>query len=235
MLKIADKILAGEKPTLCFFGDSVTHGEFEFTNGHKESVVRPELVYHKLLADQITDRYGKEICVVNAGIGGNFSSDGLARIQRDVLDRKPDFCCVMFGTNDVTNARKGEAALEGYKSNIRKILDMLRQQGIEAVVMTPGMLCSRGVKGFGGFWWFVHKYYENLQKNGSMDAYVEALRQVAREKNAPIADAYAQWKAMEENGVDTTALLCNGMNHPNGEMHKLFADVLMEAIFGQKE
>ena len=33
MLKIGEKILGGEKPTLCFFGDSVTHGEFEFTNG----------------------------------------------------------------------------------------------------------------------------------------------------------------------------------------------------------
>ena len=34
------------------------------------------------------------------------SKDGLARIQQDVLERKPDFCCVMFGTNDVTNAYK---------------------------------------------------------------------------------------------------------------------------------
>ena len=60
MLKIAEKILNGENPTLCFFGDSVTHGEFEFTNGYKESVQKPELVYHKLLADRIRETYGKD-------------------------------------------------------------------------------------------------------------------------------------------------------------------------------
>ena len=231
MLKIAEKIINGENPTLCFFGDSVTHGEFEFTNGYKESVWKPELVYHKLLADRIREVYGKEINVVNAGIGGNFSSDGLKRIQVDVLDKKPDFCCVMFGTNDVTNARKGAAALEEYKLNMRTILTQLKAHGIEVVVMTPGMLCSRPVKGFTGFWRFVHVFYEHLQKSGKMDEYAEAARQVAKEADVPVADAYAEWKLLEQQGVDTTALLANGMNHPNAEMHKVFADKLFQLIF----
>ena len=231
MLKIAEKIINGENPTLCFFGDSVTHGEFEFTNGYKESVWKPELVYHKLLADRIREVYGKEINVVNAGIGGNFSSDGLKRIQTDVLDKKPDFCCVMFGTNDVTNARKGAAALEEYKLNMRTILTQLKAHGIEVVVMTPGMLCSRPVKGFTGFWRFVHVFYEHLQKSGKMDEYAEAARQVAKEADVPVADAYAEWKLLEQQGVDTTALLANGMNHPNAEMHKVFADKLFQLIF----
>lgn len=232
MLRIARKILAGDSPTLCFFGDSVTRGQFEFADRQKkESVEHPDLVYHHLLAEKIANRYGQKIHIVNAGIGGDFSSDGLARIHPDVLDKKPDFCCVMFGTNDVTNARKGDAGLEEYKSNLRQILELLQAQNIETIVMTPGMLCSHGVKGFSGAWWFIHKYYEQLQKNGSMDRYVDALRQVASEKGIPIADAYAKWKCMEQSGTDTTALLCNGMNHPNADMHRLFADVLFQLIF----
>ena len=170
MLKIGEKILRGERPTLCFFGDSVTHGEFEFTNGYKESVQKPELVYHKLLADRIRAELDQEIRVINAGVGGNFSGDGLKRMQADVLDKKPDFCCVMFGTNDVTNSRKGAQALEEYKQNLRQIVTTLREANIETALMTPGMLCTHGVKGFHGFWWFVHKYYESLQKSGKMDA-----------------------------------------------------------------
>lgn len=231
MLKIAEKILNGENPTLCFFGDSVTHGEFEFTNGYKESVWNPDLVYHKLLADRIRAEYGKPFTVINAGVGGNFTSDGLARIQRDVLDKNPDFCSVMFGTNDVTNARKGATALEEYKNNLRKIVTRLQEHGIEVVLMTPGMLCSHGIKGFTGGWWFVHKYYESLQKGGKMDAYVQGMRDVAKEYNVPLADAYAEWKRMEAEGVDVTALLINGMNHPAPEMHKIFADKLFEVIF----
>ena len=231
MLKIAEKILAGDNPTLCFFGDSVTHGEFEFQNGFKESVWKPELVYHKLLADRIRDAYGKEIRVINAGVGGDFSGDGLKRIRTDVLDKKPDFCCVMFGTNDVTNARKGAQALAEYQQNLRQIIDILRDENIEVALMTPGMLCSHGVKGFRGFWRFVHKYYESLQKGGKMDAYVQGMRDVAKELDVPIADVYAEWKRMAGEGVDTTALLSNGMNHPTPEMHKLFADKLFTLIF----
>ena len=231
MLKIAEKILNGENPTLCFFGDSVTHGEFEFTNCYKESVQKPELVYHKLLADRIRDTYDNDFTVINAGVGGDFARDGLARIQEDVLDKKPDFCCVMFGTNDVTDSRKGATALEEYKQNLRQIVTMLRDQGIEVVLMTPGMLCSHGVKGFKGFWWFVHKYYESLQKSGKMDAYVQGMRDVAKELDVPLADVYAEWKRMESEGIDTTALLINGMNHPAPEMHRIFADKLFDLIF----
>ena len=47
----------------------------------------------------------------------------------------------------------------------------------------------------------------------------------------PIADAYAEWQLLESLGVDTTALLANGLNHPNAEMHKVFADKLYDVIF----
>lgn len=231
MLKTGRRIKNGEKPVLAFFGDSVTQGMFEFTNGYKESVIHSDWVYHKLLADRIRRELGQEIQIINAGIGGNFSGDGLARMQTDVLDKKPDFCCVMFGTNDVTNARQGQKALEEYRKNMREILKKLQDNGIEAVLMTPGMLCSHGVKGFCGFWWFVHKYYEHLQKSGKMDQYVDAAREVARELGVPVADAYAEWKRLEGNGVDTTAMLCNGLNHPAAEQHKIFADKLYDLLF----
>ena len=231
MLKTGDRIKNGESVVLAFFGDSVTHGEFEFTNGYKESVHRPELVFHKLLVDRIKAEFGTEVTVINAGIGGNFSDDGLARIQTDVLDKKPDFCCVMFGTNDVTNARKGQEALDKYEQNMKEIIGKLQAQKIEVVLMTPGMLCSQGVKGFKGGWWFIHKYYESLQKGGKMDQYVDAMRKVAKEMNVPIADAYAEWKRLEKSGVDTTAMLVNGMNHPDAEAHKIFADKLYELFF----
>lgn len=231
MLKIAEKILSGKTPKLCFFGDSVTHGEFEFANGHNESVWRPELVYHKLLADRVKAEFGKDIMVINAGVGGNFTGDGLKRIQADVLDKNPDFCCVMFGTNDVTNSRMGAQALDSYKQNLKEIVGLLQAKNIEVTLMTPGMLCSHGVKGFTGYWWFIHKFYEHLQKHGKMDEYVQGMRDVAKELNIPLADAYAEWKQMEAGGVDTTKLLINGMNHPVPEMHRIFADKLFEIIF----
>ncbi len=231
MLKTGERIKDGEAPTMAFFGDSITQGQFEFKNGFKESVSRPELAYHNILKGMIKEKFGVDVTVVNAGVGGNFTDDGLMRIQTDVLDKKPDFCCVMFGTNDVTNSRKGKLALEKYEQNLREIISRLRGADIEVVLMTPSMLCSKGVKGFTGGWWFVHKYYEMLQKSGKMDSYVDCMRKVANDMNVPLADVYAEWKTLAQNGVDTTAMLVNGMNHPAAEHHKIFADKLFDLLF----
>lgn len=231
MMRIAEKIRRGETPRLAFLGDSVTQGMFEFQNGFKESALRPEEAFHSLLKQKIRRELGQDILVINAGVGGNFSGQGLERMQADVLDKKPDFCCVMFGTNDVTNARKGAAALAEYENNMRAILQRLLDNGVEAVLLTPGMLATRRVKGFTGFWFLVHIYYEYLQNSGRMDRYVECARQVARDMGVPIADAYAVWKEMAERGVDTTAMLCNGLNHPAAEYHQIFCDCLYQTLF----
>lgn len=68
------------------------------------------------------------------------------------------------------------------------------------------------------------------QNSGRMDAYVEAARQTAQAHGIPVADAYAAWKRMAAEGVDTTACLANYINHPSREMHRLFCDALMEVI-----
>ena len=38
---------------------------------------------------------------------------------------------------------------------------------------------------------------------------------------------------MNANGVNTTRLLANYINHPTREMHALFAETLYETIFGE--
>ena len=55
MLKIAQKIKNGECPVLCFFGDSITDGQFEFANGHKESVRHEEWVFWNILRNRIRE------------------------------------------------------------------------------------------------------------------------------------------------------------------------------------
>lgn len=67
MLKIAQKIKNGECPVLCFFGDSITDGQFEFANGHKESVRHEEWVFWNILRNRIREEIGQEVSIVNAG------------------------------------------------------------------------------------------------------------------------------------------------------------------------
>ena len=44
--------------------------------------------------------------VINAGIGGNTTTEMLARVQGDVLDHRPDLVILMAGTNDCCNSAK---------------------------------------------------------------------------------------------------------------------------------
>ena len=62
-----------------------------------------------------------------------------------------------------------------------------------------------------------------------LDAYVQTAREVAARRGVPVSDAYRVWCSMDKNGVDTTAMLCNDINHPTPEAHGIF----VEAIIGQ--
>ena len=68
------------------------------------------------------------------------------------------------------------------------------------------------------------------QNNGTVDTLMDIARQRAAEYGVPVCDTYAVWKKMSGYGIDTTALLCNHINHPTREMHRLFADMLEKAI-----
>ena len=80
--------------TIVAFGDSITQA--------KE--VAPEKRWPELLRAALQARMpGRGFAVVNAGVGGNTSREGLARIERDVLAHRPDWVLVEFGGNDATH------------------------------------------------------------------------------------------------------------------------------------
>ena len=68
------------------------------------------------------------------------------------------------------------------------------------------------------------------QTDGYLKMYCEAAKQVAEECGVKICDVYSKWERMYDNGVDTTELLANYINHPKKEMHWLFAFSLIETL-----
>ena len=57
-----------------------------------------------------------------------------------------------------------------------------------------------------------------------------AAAELANSMGVKVADCYAKWREMSKT-EDTTKLLANDINHPNREMHELFADILFKTIF----
>lgn len=68
----------------------------------------------------------------NAGLGGDTSATGLARIQTDVIAYAPRYCIINFGTNDATAG----VTLAAYSANIRAIVAALLSAKIIPILTT---------------------------------------------------------------------------------------------------
>jgi len=75
--------------------------------------------------------------VVNAGKGGDDSGEALARIEKDLLARKPDISFVMLGGNDCRHWGRPEPAVTPakYFENMSEIVTRLRDAGSEVVLL----------------------------------------------------------------------------------------------------
>jgi lysophospholipase L1-like esterase len=163
--------------------------------------------------------------VLNAGISGNTTGSGLNRIQRDVLDRKPSLVAVMFGMNDASFVAEklGEDGVKqrraGFQANLRRIVQMCREQQAEVVLCTPNSV------------------YPNAAPSRPPERladYAEAVRAVARELNAPAADCFAAYEAVRAKDPQAWMLLMSETIHPGLHGHKLFAEVVAETISGRR-
>ena len=67
-------------------------------------------------------------------------------------------------------------------------------------------------------------------KNGMMDEYVSAAKSVAEKNGVIVCDCYALWKKMVNCGVNVTELLANKLNHPDRDMHYIFAYELVKTV-----
>jgi lysophospholipase L1-like esterase len=120
--KIA-KLAAGD--TVLAFGDSLTYG----------TGARPEQSYPAVLAQLI----GRN--VVRAGVPGEQTAGGLARLPGLLDEHRPRLVIVCLGGNDMLR-KQPPAAIE---SNLREILKTIRSRGIDAVLVgvpEPGLVTS---------------------------------------------------------------------------------------------
>lgn len=122
--------LIGQGETLVCLGDSITQND---------------VGYCAMLATLIAASYPqRDIRVVNAGIGGDKIPNLLARLDRDVLARKPDWVTVNVGINDVwhglASGGVGGVSLPEYRAGLETLLDRIAAAGARAVLLPPTVI-----------------------------------------------------------------------------------------------
>lgn len=237
-MKLAEKLKRKSENASCdspvkiaFLGDSVTHGCFELVKkpgGAIDTVYDQESAYHNKLRKAIAVLYPNvQANIINAGISGGNAVQGQERLERDVIRCEPDLVVICFGLNDVM---LGMEQIGRYRDALRSMFAELKRRGIETIFLTPNMMNTYIRADLAAEWQEIARQTEAVQTGGNMDRYMDAAREACREQGVPVCDCYAKWKRLNEIGVDTTALLANGINHPSREMHGLFAQALLEMI-----
>jgi len=143
---------------IAFLGDSITQGGMGATG-------YVTLVIQGLKAN------GVNATAIGAGISGHKSNDMLARLQRDVIDKKPDWMTLSCGVNDVWHGARG-VPLDQYKQNITQIVERVQAAGIKVMILTATMITENPKEA----------------NNGKLAAYNDFLRELAKEKKCLLAD-----------------------------------------------
>ena len=211
-------VKSGEK--IAFLGDSITQGGWDNPAGY----VR--LVIAGLVAN------GVQAEPVPAGVSGHKSNDMLARLERDVIAKQPQWMTLSCGVNDVWHGQRGvplddaAAAVEGaydekvaergtYKKNIAEIVEKAQAAKIQVVLLTATVI------------------QENLDgpENGKLAPFNAYLRELAKEKKLRLADLNAmfQERIKAENKPGQKVLTGDGV-HMNTEGDKLMATGVLKAL-----
>jgi len=122
----AQGIAVAKGDKIAFLGDSIT-----------AAGKRPG-GYCQLVLDGLK-KEGIKTEAVFAGISGHKSNQMLARLEKDVLSKKPNWMTLSCGVNDVWHG-KGGVPLEDYKKNITKIVDQAQAAGIKVMLLTSTMI-----------------------------------------------------------------------------------------------
>ena len=156
--------------------------------------------------------------LVNSGIGGNNTSHGMARFQRDVLAHDPDFVTLCFGTNDFNRQKTGQPQVtpEEYRTNLTYFITELKKIGAVPILVTSPIIqefaCGGG------------DLYPGGTVNTGLDVYVNVVRELAAEYNVPLVDVHAM---MDESYTADQVLVSDGV-HLTELGNKVFTDGLVE-------
>jgi len=151
------------------------------------------------------------ITIRNAGISGDTSKGGLARLNRDVFAHKPHLVTLMFGMNDLVRV-----PLTDFVRNMQMIIQRCREQGAEVVLCTQNSIVDSPERP-------VAKLAE----------YSQAIRDLAKAESLGLADCYSAFEAVRANDAVAWNFLLSDAIHPNMDGHKLFAETIAKTITGK--
>jgi len=200
--KTRERLASRAATRIVCLGDSVT-GVYYHTGGRR---AYPEML-QLILGSQFPDT---QIEVLNAGISGNTTTDGLKRLERDVLAHSPHLVCLMFGLNDM-----GSLDPVQFRANLVSLVQKCRAAGSEVILCTPnGIMENPG------------------RPRDRFQRFCQLMSETAAEQGTPVCDVAQAYESLRMLEPRSWRLLFSDEIHPNMDGHRLTARLLAKTISG---
>ena len=193
-----------KETTIVCLGDSVT-GVYYHTGGHG---AYPEMLEIALK----TAHPEAPIRVINAGLSGHTTANGLDRLETDVLQHHPTLVTISFGLNDMVRVPPDQ-----FRSNLEQLIDRCQAQQSLVVLCTPNAVIDTSDRP-------ITKLVE----------YCAILRDVADRKKVGFCDQYQAGERLKQRAPWTWRLTMSDAIHPNMDGHKRMAEELCRCISGKE-
>ena len=170
----------------------------------------PKMCYPAQLEAELNRRFSpdKHFEVVNLGIGGEMADDMLARIDRDVLSRKPDLVIWQTGVNDALAGRP----MEDFRMELAQGIDAIRGAGADVIILDL-------------------QYYPRSERVEGYKSYLNTMWSVAQEKSVPVLKRHAFMKHLLDSRQFTAAqILAPDLFHLNDLSYRCLGNLVADAI-----
>ena len=166
------------------------------------------------------DKVNKSIKVIGAGISGNKVPDLQKRLEKDVLNKKPNLVFIYIGINDVWHSGKGNGtSKEDYAAGLQDIIKRIQDVGSKVILCTPSVI---GEKTDGS-----NEFDEMLEE------YAAISRRVAAETDVQLLDLRKAFidhlKTANPDNKKEKVLTRDGV-HLNADGNRFVADQMLSAM-----
>ena len=199
-----------KKKKIVFFGDSITQAGVDKGG------------YIDVLQNIITEKGAADKFELNgAGISGNKIYDLYLRIEKDVLDKKPDVVVIWVGVNDVWHKSSSGTGTDFDKFGrfYDAVVKKIQQGGAKVIVVTPAAIGEKND-------------YSNSQ-DGDLNGYSSWLRKYVKDNGLGLVDLrtiFHEYSLAHNPDNLSKGILTSDGVHLNPKGNALVAEEMWKAI-----
>ncbi len=199
-----------KKKKIVFFGDSITQAGVDKGG------------YIDVLQNMITEKgAGDKFELNGAGVSGNKIYDLYLRIEKDVLDKKPDVVVIWVGVNDVWHKSSSGTGTDFDKFGrfYDAVVKKIQQGGAKVIVVTPAAIGEKND-------------YSNAQ-DGDLNGYSSWLRKYVKDNGLGLVDLrniFHEYSLAHNPDNLSKGILTSDGVHLNAKGNALVAEEMWKAI-----